>query len=148
MTCIASRAEQRHTTGRHDNSRCRMIVLEASSTVLVSPAHPPPSSFEGGWNGADTKMVRATRYYIYNYCLRLTSSISGVTRKMGMSMVYHDWGSRSSKTACVRGPAQLTGGGDSRVLTVRQGTRSGGRCRGSRTTPVKPPPTSQRMIII
>ena len=61
LTCIAARAEQRRTRGRHDNARCRLIGLEARSTFVVS-------------------------------------------------------------------------------LAVRQGTRSSGRCPGSRTAPVEPPP--------
>ena len=36
LTCIGARAEQRHTRGRHDNARCRLIGLEARSTVVVS----------------------------------------------------------------------------------------------------------------
>ena len=35
LTCIATRAEQRHTRGLHDNARCRLIDLEARSTVVV-----------------------------------------------------------------------------------------------------------------
>ena len=27
LTCIAARAEHRHTRGRHDNARCRLIGL-------------------------------------------------------------------------------------------------------------------------
>ena len=30
----------------------------------------------------------------------------------GMSMVSYHWGSRSSETACVKSPGQLTGGGE------------------------------------
>ena len=41
LTCVAARAEQRHTRGRHDNARCRLRGLEARSTVVVSPAHRP-----------------------------------------------------------------------------------------------------------
>ena len=36
LTCIAARAEQRHTRGWKDNARCRLIGLEARSTVVVS----------------------------------------------------------------------------------------------------------------
>ena len=36
LTCIGARAEQRHTRGRHDNARCRLIGLEAVSTVVFS----------------------------------------------------------------------------------------------------------------
>ena len=35
LTCIAARAEQRHTRGRQDNVRCRLIIgLEARSTAV------------------------------------------------------------------------------------------------------------------
>ena len=33
LTCIAARAEQRHTTGRHDNVRCLLIGVESRSVV-------------------------------------------------------------------------------------------------------------------
>ena len=37
-------------------------------------------------------------------------------------------------------PRPVGWGGNSRILAVRQETRSSGRYRGSRTTPVEPPP--------
>ena len=45
--------------------------------------------------------------------------------------------------AHVTSPGQLASGGNSRLLAVRQETKSSGQSRGSRTTPVEPAPTSK-----
>ena len=55
-------------------------------------------------------------------------------------MVYSRRGSRSSETVFVRAPANRLGGRAPRVLAVRWATKVSGRCRGSRTAQVDPPP--------
>ena len=57
-----------------------------------------------------------------------------------MSMLYYQWGSRSSETACVNAPASRLGGGNSRVLASWLETRRSNRCRGSSAVPVEPLP--------
>ena len=105
---IATRVNQRHTSGPHDVPLPDDRVAVETGLLLwfLSPAR--PFSFEGGWNGVATQnMVLATPDYIYvYYCLRLNGSDSGPTRRMGC---YH-WGSRSPEIACVRAPASRPGG--------------------------------------
>ena len=77
-TCTAARVQR-----RQDTARCRLIGLEAWSTVVVvSPAHPPLFFFRR-WVERSGHMVLATPYYIY-VSLRLTGCDSGLTKSNGV----------------------------------------------------------------
>ena len=81
LTCIAARAEQGHTRGRHDKARCRLKGLEAKSSVVVSRT------------------------------IVVLSFGGSLGESIYMSMVYYHWGSRSSETACATSSASGLGGG-------------------------------------
>ena len=134
----ACRAEAHEHMARH----CPLRIDKPGPGALLWFLRPARLFFLSKAGGTERSYMYGaghTAPYVCYYCLRLACSDSGLTSRTGYVDGFLPLGvSVVRGSAYVRAQASRLGGWDSRVLAVRQGTRSSRRCRDSRTTPEYP----------